>query len=225
MDWWPFSKNKKNYSPDYSRYLEYFHSKRPKRTPIEQVRFVVLDTETTGLDVKKSKLLSIAALEVKNFEIDISKRLEYFIQQANYQPNESVTIHGILSQQSQEGISEKSAIGTLLDFLQDSIIVGHHIGFDKAMLDMAAQHHHGGKLRNKTLDTARLARRIHNPFDAPMSKQQQLSLDALCRQYHIPLGERHTAAADTYITALLFLKLLARLKKRGVKTIGELMKR
>ena len=90
---------------------------------------------------------------------------------------------------------------------------------------MATKNHHGGKLRNKTLDTARLARRIHNPFDAPMSKQQQLSLDALCRQYHIPLGERHTAAADTYITALLFLKLLARLKKRGVDTIGELMKR
>ncbi len=46
------------------RYLDCFAETWTDETPIEQVRFVVLDTETTGLDPRRDKLITIGAVAV-----------------------------------------------------------------------------------------------------------------------------------------------------------------
>jgi len=112
----------------------------------------------------------------------------------------------------------------LLDYLQNSVIVGHHIGFDFAVLNRAFQEHLGGQLRNQTLDTNYLAKRIHSPFyKTSIDQNLNFSLDALCKQYHVPVHDRHTASGDALITALLFLKLMGQLERKGVKYLGDLL--
>ena len=49
MSWWPFSR-------------------RDERT-LEQLSFAVLDTESTGLDAKKDRLLSMAAVRVEGLVV------------------------------------------------------------------------------------------------------------------------------------------------------------
>ena len=207
-------------SPLSELYLRHFEKRIPKMTPLRDLNFIVLDSETSGLDLKKDHLLSIAALKIRNFEIDIASRYEAFFLHDNYIPDDSVKVHGILSNHLKSGTSEKEILLKFLEFIQNGIIVGHHIGFDLAMINKSLKSQFGIQLRNKSLDTAVLAKRIENTFDRGGKPD---SLDTLCERYNISLGKRHTASGDTFITALLFLKLLGRLERRGVKSLGRLM--
>jgi len=210
--------------PYWQQYQQSFESGYSKKTLIRDIRFVVLDTETTGLDVKKDKILSIGAVAVKDQKIFIADRFEYYLKQVYTAEGESIKIHGILPKHNLNGLAAKEVLIHLLVYLQNSVIVGHHIGFDFAVLNRAFQEHLGGQLRNHTLDTNYLAKRIHSPFyKTTVGQNQNFSLDALCQQYHVPIRDRHTASGDALITALLFLKLIGRLEDKGVREFGDLM--
>ena len=220
-----FKKNKsKLYAPEYEAYLACFAKKIDLKTPIREARFIVLDTETTGLDPKKDHILSVAAVEVKGSDFSVKNRLECYVEQPEYLPGESIAVHGILPHQSAGGICEKDMLCQLLELARDAIIVGHHIGFDIAILNECMLREMGGTLKNKVLDTSIMARRIEDPFKMKQVRRKNYSLDNLCKKYLIEMGERHTAAGDVFITALLFLKLLGQLERKKVKTLGELLR-
>lgn len=200
-------------------YLALFKVKIPKNCPIDQLTFVVLDTETSGLDINKDIILSIAAIKIINCEIVIQDRLECYIKDGAYHPDQSVEVHGITRNKIKEGYELNQVIRQLLEFVGNAIIVGHHIAFDVKMIDKYVLKQMGCHLKNRTLDTSSLNHRIENNIHEPV---KPISLDQLARNYGVPLGKRHTAAADTFITATIFLKMLNRLKKRGVETYTEL---
>ncbi|MEQ8705339.1 MAG: 3'-5' exonuclease [Phaeodactylibacter sp.] len=196
-----------------------FHNK----TPIEEVSFVVFDTETTGLDVQKDQILSIGAVRVKNWHLLVADRLECYVHQEYSPEGKTVAVHGILPGERIDSLSEREGVRRFLAFAGGDVLVAHHAAFDVAMLNAALQSAGAGKLRNKVLDTGVLARRVaRNP---QLSRPGTFGLDHLCDQYRIPQSDRHTAPGDAYITALLLLKLLYRLKKRGVHTLGALLTR
>ena len=190
---------------------------------------VILDTETTGLDPTHDRLLSIAAVAVRDQQIFVGDRFEAFFSNGGlYQSREreSVSVHGILQKHSSHLPDNQKILIELLAFLNDSIIVGHHIAFDFAMLNNAFLTHLGGALQNKILDTAYLAKRLASPFETYHAPQEasQYSLDELCKVYRIPVEGRHTASGDAMLTALLLVKLLGRLEGRGVKTLKDLLR-
>lgn len=201
-------------------YLNYFVKKIQKKTSLREASFVVLDTETTGLNTLKDDILSIAGLLVRDFQIDVSNHLEIFLKRQSYLPDESVQIHGIMARHLADGVEERDALIQLVKYIKNHIIVGHHISFDIQMINKALQKHFGFKLKNNWIDTGKLAQRVKNPM---LTGGHSPSLDSLCSEYQIPLGKRHTASGDTLITALLFLKLLGRLESKKVRTIGELL--
>lgn len=194
-----------------------------RRTLIEELDFVVFDTETTGLDVKSDRILSIGTVRVRAWQIDLRDTFECLIHQENHPKNSSsIPVHGILPVYRPESWSEKKAIEAFINYLGASILVGHHVAFDIAMINRILKEMGAKKLQNKCLDTGRLAGRLENAYYQAFEKT--LSLDALCEQFNIVPNDRHTAAGDAYLTALLFMKLLAKLKKRGVKNLGDLLR-
>ena len=119
---------------------------------IDSTRFVVLDTETTGFDYEKDRILSIGALVLQNNQMNISDSFEVFIQQEHYD-QATAKIHGILRDSVLDRPNEKEALEQFLTFLGDAIIVAHHSLFDLSMITKALERNCLSPLKNKTLDT------------------------------------------------------------------------
>lgn len=191
-----------------------------KKTPIEEIGFVVFDTETTGLKVEEDQILSIGAVRVKNWQIEVEDRLECYIHQEYHPDGKTVAVHGILPGEKLHSITESEGVRRFLAFAGGDVLVAHHAAFDIAMLNAAIRSAGGGQVQNIVLDTGVLARRVaRNP---QMEGPGAFGLDRLCDMYRITQSDRHTAPGDAFITALLLLKLLFRLQKRGVNTLGAL---
>ena len=193
----------------------------PGDTPLAKVPFVVLDTETSGLDVETSRILSVGAVRVTNWAIAVTDRLECHVDTGTIDVTDSAAIHEILPAQQTDNRSSTEVFRQLVAFIGSSVVVGHHIAFDRTMIDKELKRINGGyPLQNYFVDTAELAQRVFavGPHHIP----KPWSLDELASALHVPKYQRHTAGGDAFITALILLKLLARLEKRGVTTLKHL---
>ncbi|MCT8340655.1 3'-5' exonuclease [Luteirhabdus pelagi] len=200
-----FSHKRKSDLPDFWKEYE-VSFKKTSTTDITQKRFVVFDTETTGLSPGSDKILSIGAIAVKGKAIFTKDSLELFLQQEKFTP-ESVPIHGLLKGGERKKISELEALAQFLNYIKSSTLVAHHASFDRAMVNNALKLHGLPPLLNAFLDTGDLhAALIRKP-------SSRISLDALCENFNITMHDRHTALGDAYLTAQVFIKLITRLEK------------
>lgn len=215
------SKDPAYYNDFYINYTKSY--KKPNlNAEIASQEFVVFDTETTGLDPQNSKILSIGAIKCDYQNMYVHDVMSIFLKQEVLHTEDAVAIHGIVSRDD-NNINESIAIKMFYDFVGQSILVGHHVHFDILMIENAAKKHGGGKLLNQSLDTSYIAKRIDNPYHPLSQSPNKYTLDALCTRYGIEMKARHTADGDAYLTALLFMKLLNQLDKKGIKTVKDLI--
>ena len=203
------------------KYLAAFDTTWADEAPAGQVRFVALDTETTGLDPRRDRLITIGAVALRDGEILLEDSFEVLLKLAYN--NSSVTVHGITRDEALEGMREPEALAEFLDYLRDGVIVGHHIGHDIEALNCACERHFNLVLRNRSLDTMDLTLRLndHGAFpDRPMA--QGFSLDALCEMFGITPHDRHTAGGDAFLTARVFQRLLRAAKSAGLNSLSSL---
>ncbi|MFH4965555.1 3'-5' exonuclease [Gaetbulibacter sp. M235] len=206
---------KKEYPDFWNTYLNHFKNKQD--TNIETIRFVVFDTETTGLNIKEDRILSIGAIGITEHTIKISDSIECYLSQDVFK-NDSVKIHGILKEGNRTKIEEKEAIRLFLNYIENSVLIAHHTAFDIAMINASLKRMGLPKLKNRALDLGY----IYKKTDLDRSTKSHFSLDDLAKLFNIPQHDRHTASGDAYITALLFLKILSHLKLKKKITLHEL---
>jgi DNA polymerase-3 subunit epsilon len=190
-------------------------------TPIGAVRYVVLDSETTGLDARRDKLITIGAVAVVDGDICLDDAFEVMLQLAYN--NASVTVHGITRDEAAGGMSEREAIQEFREYLGDAVIVGHHIGHDIEALNCAFERHGLPRLTNRSLDTMDLTLHLNDDGafkDRPMA--EGFSLDGLCTMFRITPHDRHTAGGDAFLTAQVFQRLLRAAHRTGRRTLGEI---
>lgn len=197
---------KREYPTFWKSYSDYFKEKQ--NDAIENVRFVVFDTETTGLNTKTDRILSIGTIAVIDNRLKVADNFECYLTQDIFSP-ESVQFHGLLKEGNFTKITEEEAIINFLAHIKNAVLVAHHAAFDIAMINQALKRLHLPKLKNKVLDTGHLF--IKTKLD---TSKKHFSLDLLSHQFNIPQHDRHTASGDAFITALVFMKLLNVLKKK-----------
>jgi DNA polymerase-3 subunit epsilon len=202
-------------------YLHAFAATWADETPVEQVRFVALDTETTGLDPKRDRVITIGAVGIKDGEIDLADSFEVMVK-IEYNQS-SVTVHGVTRDEARDAMDEREALEDFLGYLGDGVIVGHHIGFDIEILNSACHRHFEVTLLNRRIDTMDLT--LHLSDDGAFESTggpRGSSLDALCDLFAVAPRDRHTAGGDAFITALIFLRLLRLARKSGRRRLAEL---
>jgi len=203
------------------RYRACFEATWTDETPIEQVRFVVLDSETTGLNTRTDRIITIGAVAVRGHEVVLEDSFDALL--AVSENTEAVTVHGITRDEARGGMEEEAALASFLSYLEDGVIVGHHIGHDIGALDAGYERGWGFRTMNRSLDTMDLT--LHLERDGAFAGRppiRHFTLDALCEMFDVIPHDRHTASGDAFLTAQVFLRLLRLAARHGRTTLARL---
>lgn len=166
--------------------------------------FVVFDCETTGLDPAKDGILTIGAVAITDGEIALDDVYDVTVNDWRMTP--AVLVHGITPAEAAEGMAAAEAVGGFLDYLGDRVLVGHHVGFDKTIVALAAKRI-GRTLENPALDTMQIALALEERGAFAGREIRSFELEALCAMFDVEPHDRHTAAGDAFITAQVFVRL------------------
>lgn len=193
----------KNINKEHPEFWKTYVSKFDKKSN----RFVVISTETSGLNPIKDVILSIGSFAVVNNSILIGDSFEAVLLQYKFLHDNGLSNEFIVESKMKK-LGEAEAIQSLIEFIGNAVLVGHHIDFDVEMINAALERLDCGRLKNEALDVDVMYRKLQDIND------RQFSLDELCNIYKIPKSDRNSSSEDAYKIALLFLKLKSRL---GIK--------
>jgi DNA polymerase-3 subunit epsilon len=193
----------KNINKEHPEFWKTYISKFEKKPN----RFVILSTETSGLNPTKDVILSIGSFAVVNNSVIIGDSFEAVLLQYKFLHDNGLSNEFIVESKMKK-LGEPEAIQSLIDFIGNAVLVGHHIDFDVEMINAALERLDCGRLKNEALDIDVMYRKLLDIND------RQFSLDELCTIFKIPKSDRNSSSEDAYKIALLFLKLKSRL---GIK--------
>ncbi len=190
----------KNINREYPEFWKTYLSKFEKKSN----RFVVLSTETSGLNLEKDVMLSFGSFSIIDNSISIGDSFETIIMQHKFFHDNGISNEFTIEAKMKK-MAETEAIQALVQFIGNSVLVGHHVDFDVEMINVALEKMNCGRLKNEALDIDIMHRKLLD------INNKEFSLDELCTIYKIPLSERNSSSEDAYRIALLFLKLKSRL--------------
>ncbi|MBI5663658.1 MAG: 3'-5' exonuclease [Nitrospirae bacterium] len=203
-----------------------------KNTPASQsigdAEYTVLDTELTGLDLKKDSIVSIGAVRMQGARIDIGASFYRLINPANGMDLTSVLIHGITPSEVEQKPSIDDVLDELSVFCGSSVVVGHFVSLDINFINKELKRTGRKNMKNAAVDTCKIYEWIKSnegSFSRHYSaRRDALDLFSLAREYNISFDEGHNALSDAFITAQLFQRFLSSLPGSGVKSIRDLLK-
>ena len=171
---------------------------RYKAATTQESTFVILDTETTGLNVNEGhRIVSIAATKIKNLKIT-NEILDELVNPERQISERSIEIHHITQEQVQNKPVFKELDDKIYNFLENAVLVGHNLEFDiKFIIKSGPYTTIAHRVKNiVTIDTIYLAAGIYPHF-----KSYELSF--LCKTLKIQTEDqkRHSAIGDSVITS------------------------
>src|SRR4030095_10655942 len=91
-----------------TRYRRFFEHTWGDRASIDQVRFVALDCETTGLNPRTDRIVTIGTVAVVEGEIVLNDSFESLLKVS--MNTGAVTVHGVTRDESRGGVEESEAL-------------------------------------------------------------------------------------------------------------------
>lgn len=181
--------------------------------------FCIIDTETTGLEVRSGdKIISFAGVKVKSFKL-LDAIFDQLIDPERDVPLSSSKIHGIYQKDIVGKPKIREIEHDISNFISNCTIVGHNIQFDQDFVETIIPYSELAlkfKL-NPILDTFSLAISLFPDLESH-------ELSDLCKTFKIKPEIRHTALGDSIMTANLFVILAREAQERGAKNVYDLIK-
>lgn len=180
---------------------------------IEPGVFVCFDCETTGLNRKKDRIITLSAIKIINNEVQTSQSLNLVIKQQEDISAESIAIHQIrnLDVENSESLytDEFEAIKVFLEFIRGATLVGYYLEFDVAMVNRVIKPHLGIGLPNPQIEVSGMYHEhaMQKYKRSCIEPNIDLSFDNILQKLEIPNLGQHDAFSDALMTSLIFLKL------------------
>jgi len=178
---------------------------------LETARFVVVDVETSGLILAKDHLIAIGAVAVRAGTVDVGDSFEVVLQQQTASDRENILIHGIGGSAQTGGIPPQEALLAFLEYLGKDPLVAFHVVFDETMIRRAMRQFLGLDFKHQWLDLAYAVPALY-----PELSKKYRALDDWQNHFRIQNYARHSALADAYSTAQLFLVALQQAKRHRI---------
>ena len=167
------------------------------------MRQIVLDTETTGLEVEKGhRVIEIGCVELVNRRRS-QRTFHHYLQPDRPIDPGAIEVHGITNEMLKDKPRFADIAAEFLDFIRDAELIIHNAEFDMGFLRAEVRQLGSPDLDLDSIcqvtDTLPLARQLH--------PGQRNSLDALCRRYSIDNSGRdfHGALLDAQLLADVYL--------------------
>lgn len=183
-------------------------------TPLISMAATAVDTETTGLDASKARILQIGAVGIWHGKIKPERRFELLVDAGEAVPPAASRIHGITDDQLVGQPDFTAAWDRFQHFTGPRVLVGHSIGFDLAVMERECRLANLPWTKPRAL-CVRLLAAVANPSLADHS------LDAVAAWLGVEVAGRHTALGDAFTAGKVFIALLPELRRRNVRTLGE----
>ncbi len=170
-------------------------------------RFVVLDTETTGLDVLEGhRVIEIGCVAVENFQVTDEIFHSYLNPECSID-SEAEKVHGLTSSFLQDKPVFTDIATEFLEFIRGTELVIHNASFDVQFLNNELQQNGFEERVDEictVVDSLEIARKKHS--------LQYNNLDALCKRYNIDTADRqeaHGALIDAKLLARVYISMTA----------------
>lgn len=179
---------------------------------LNEVDFVVVDTETTGLRPGPDRVIEVAALRLRGGRV--IDTFQSIVNPGRHLPPFIVKFTGITQEMVEEAPTAREILPDFFQFIDDATLVGHNLAFDINFLT------HEARLLRKHcamdgLDTILLARRF-------LPGLKRFKLDTVAQHLKIPANNRHRALGDVETTAAVFSRMLEIAQQQGMQTLGHL---
>lgn len=189
------------------------------KRPLDEMRWVVVDVETGGLNPRVDPLLAIGAVMVTDNAIAMEPTCEVRLRQVEATASDNILVHGITTGQQLSGQAPAQALLDWLDYAGGQPRLAYHAAFDQQALARASQTWLGVKDHAIWLDLAVLA-----PLLAPQGPGFNRPLDDWLAYFGISVYQRHGALADAYATAQLWLALLPLARAQNLTRLKQLIR-
>ncbi len=186
--------------------------------PLNELSYVVFDLETTGLHPKEGdEIIAVGAIRIDGGEIVKEDYFYTLVNPGRPVPASSTRVHGISDGLLVDQPTVEEVIPKFLQFVGDSILVGHFLSFDLSFLEPKMTSMGLGLANNLALDTLLLSYALFKDWEA-------YNLEDLANHLGVKIVARHTALGDAYATAQILLQLVKIMEGRGIRTLGEALR-
>ena len=181
---------------------------------LNQLNFVVFDTETTGLNPGVDEICQIAALRVVNGRLRDGERFDMLVNPGRKIPQAAIDVHHVTNEMVADAPGVAEALTRFHRFADTAVLVAHNAPFDMAFLQRR-EAEIGCRFDQPILDTVLLSAIL-------FGQSAEHTLDALCDRLaiSIPEKDRHTALGDAIGTARAFARMIPMLQAAGLPTLG-----
>jgi len=191
-------------------------------TPIDNVDILAVDFETTGLDAKQDKLLSVGFITLKQRQISLKTAYHQIIKTKAQLEESNVIIHHITDSQKEQGQALALVVETLLKALAGKVMLVHFARIEKQFLTEACHELYGMAPIFPMIDTLALAKRRLDKRDVAYDPSE-LRLNNLRNKFKLPEHHAHNALNDAIATAELFMAQMSKANKGGKVTLQDVL--
>ncbi|WP_404330427.1 PolC-type DNA polymerase III [Mesobacillus maritimus] len=192
----------------------------PLSTPIEDLTFIVFDTETTGFNVgADDRLIEIGAVPIRGLKVVEEDIFQTYVNPKRQISQEIIELTSITQEKVERAPEALQAIEDFFYYIKKReavSLVGHYVSFDSLVFTNELKRAKCSLKGLQTLDTLDLIGYIAPSYD-------MRDLERYARAFGTRMYERHSAIGDALTTAFLFTELLHLFRIRGGNTWGELI--